>query len=85
VYYGLVIFFAGKGYHAVNHCEDGVVFADAHAITWVELSATLANDDVAGNSALSTKNFHAQAFAMRFASVPRTTGAFLVSHAVVFL
>jgi hypothetical protein len=44
------------------------------------LGAALANNDGAGLSRLSAKQFHAEAFTFGIATIARTTGSFLVSH-----
>jgi hypothetical protein len=66
--------------YPVNECVEGVVFSDAHVLTWVVLGTALTNKDVASDAALTSVNFHAEAFRMRFTTVLRTTDAFLVCH-----
>ena len=44
------------------------------------LGAALTDNDIAGNSRLTTEQLHAQPFAVRIATVSGTTYAFLVCH-----
>jgi hypothetical protein len=70
-------------HRTVDHSEQGVVFADAYVLAGVVLSATLTNDDVAGDDALTTENFHAETLGMRFTTVVGATYAFLVCHGIL--
>ena len=45
-------------YHTVNESIQGVVLADTHVLTRVVLCAALANDDVAGNTLLTTPDLN---------------------------
>jgi len=67
-------------YRTVHEGEQGMVFAKAYVFTWMVDSAPLANKDVACDGLLAAEYFNAKAFAVRFAAVPGTTRAFLVSH-----
>ena len=44
---------------AVDKCKEGVVFTHANILARVVGGAALANDDVAGDAFLTTKDFHA--------------------------
>ena len=68
---------------AVNHSEQGVVFADTYVLAGVVLSTTLTHDDVASDDVLTTKNFHAETLGMRFTTVVGATYAFLVCHGIL--
>ena len=57
-----------------------MVLATTNVGARVKLSATLTNNDVAGNDFLTTINFYTEAFAFRIASVTRTTTCFLMCH-----
>ena len=54
---------------AVNQRKQRVVFAHAHVGASVVLGAALTHDDVASDERLTTEDFHAEAFAMRFTAV----------------
>ena len=71
---------AVEEYAAINQGEDGVVAAHAYALTGVELGATLANDDVAGDNSLATELLHAEALAAGIATVTNGTLTFLMCH-----
>lgn len=45
-------------YHTVNESIQGVVLADTHVLTRVVLGAALANDDVAGDTLLTTPDLN---------------------------
>lgn len=48
--------------HAVHFREQGVVLAQANAVTGVEFGAALTNQDVASLYSLAAEQFHAKAF-----------------------
>jgi len=56
-------------YSAINQRKQRVVFAHTHVGTSVVLGAALTHDDVASDKGLTTEDFHAEAFAMRFTAV----------------
>ena len=49
--------------------EQGVVATTSNALTGVEVGATLANEDLAGVDLLATEPLHAEALAVRVATV----------------
>jgi hypothetical protein len=65
---------------AVNQRIECVVATHAHVLTRAMDGATLAADDVASLSELTTINFHAQTFAFALTSVLRTTYTFFMCH-----
>src|SRR5690606_13706015 len=71
----------GELHLAVDQREQGVVAAEADAVTGVELRTTLADDDVAGLDGLPTIDLHAQVLRVGVAAVARGTYALLVCHA----
>lgn len=48
--------------HAVHFREQGVILAQANAVTGVEFGAALTNQDVASLYSLAAEQFHAKAF-----------------------
>ena len=77
----LATLFAGReDYDSVDQSEECVVFADAYVKAGVVLCATLALEDVAGFAVASAEDFHAEAFAFRFAAVLRTADTFFMCH-----
>jgi hypothetical protein len=58
-----------KQYGAINQRKQRVVFAHTHVGASVVLGAALTHDDVASDEGLTTEDFHAEAFAMRFTAV----------------
>ena len=72
--------FAVEEYATINKGEDGVVAAHADVLTGVELGATLANNDVAGDNSLATELLHAEALAAGIATVTNGTLTFLMCH-----
>lgn len=62
-----------------------MVFTDSHVFTRIVYGSPLADDDIAGFGKLTPEKFYAEAFAFRFASVPRATYSFLVCHFCVSL
>ena len=65
---------------AIHQGEDGVVAAHADVLAGVELGATLAHDDVAGDNSLATELLHAEALAAGIATVTNGTLTFLMCH-----
>lgn len=57
----LVIAFFLEYNCSVNLGVQGVVFANTYVFTGIVTGTALANDDVTGDTALSSKNFHAKA------------------------
>ena len=47
-----------KLYIALNCCKDGVIFTHSNALSWPHFGTSLANDNVAWNSRLTTKDFY---------------------------
>ena len=47
-------------HNTINKCEERVVFADAHVLSWVVFRATLANDDVSCRNFLTAINLNAK-------------------------
>ena len=65
---------------ALAQCEQGVVFATADVLAGMEVGATLANNDVAGDDVLATKALHAKSLGMRVAAVTGGAKTFFMSH-----
>ena len=72
--------FAIEEHATINQGENRVIATHAHALTGVELGATLANDDVTGDDGLTTKLLHAEALAAGIATVTYGTLTFLMCH-----
>ena len=70
----------GVFYRTFAQSEQGVVLAATHVLTGMEVSATLANDDVAGDDVLATKALHAKSLGMRVAAVTGGAKTFFMSH-----
>ncbi len=49
----------------VYQCEQRVILTDTHVLTRVVNGASLANDDVAGLSELTTEKLHTESLALR--------------------
>jgi hypothetical protein len=77
---GFVVSLLLEVHYAVNQGKQGVILADAYVGSGVVLGAALANDDVAGNGALTSKDLHAEAFAVGFPTVFGTTYSFFMCH-----
>ena len=45
-------------YHTVYKCKQGVILANTYILSGIVLGATLANDDVAGNTLLATPDLN---------------------------
>ena len=67
---------------AINEGIERIVFTDSNVIARVVLSTTLANDDVAGYTLLTTPDFHAESLGCTLAAVLRTTYTFFMCHTV---
>ncbi len=65
---------------ALAQSEQGVVFATADVLAGMEMGATLANDDVAGDDVLAAVALHAQSLSMRVAAVTGGAKTFFMSH-----
>ena len=65
---------------AVNQRIQRVVAAHAHVQTRAMDGTTLAADDVTGLCKLTSKNLHAETFALALAAVLRTTYTFFMCH-----
>ena len=52
--------FLAKRHIAVYQSEQSVVFAHTHVIAWVELGATLANDDRASSDKFTAESFYTE-------------------------
>jgi hypothetical protein len=63
-----------------DHGKERMVLADADVLARVPLSAALAHDNVAGETALAAEKLHAQALASRVAPIARRSACLLVSH-----
>gem|GEM_PF-2717632 len=75
-----VIGFFTEFHDSVRQCEQCVVFAHAYIFTGVMLRATLTHDDISRDATLATKNFDAEPFRFRLASVFRTSYTFFMCH-----
>lgn len=84
-YVGFIVLPFTKLNHSIAHCEEGMVFPDAHAFGGMVTGAALADNDITGNGDLATEDLNAESFAVRFASVLGTTDAFLVCHGELVL
>jgi len=71
---------AAEAYGTVSCCKKGVVRTDTDVTTWVELSSTLANDDITGDYRLAAEFFNTQASACGVTAVPGGTTAFFMCH-----
>ena len=65
---------------ALAQCEQSVVFATADVLAGMEVGATLANDDVAGDDVFATEALHAKSLGMRVAAVTGGAKTFFMSH-----
>lgn len=65
---------------ALAQCEQGVVFATTDVLAGMEVGATLANNDVAGDDVLTTEALHAKSLGMRVAAVTGGAKTFFMSH-----
>lgn len=65
---------------ALAQCEQGIVFAAADVLAGMEVGATLANDDIAGDDVLATEALHAKSLGMRVAAVTGGAKTFFMSH-----
>lgn len=61
--------FFAEGNRAVNQCEERVILADTYVLARIVDSTSLANDDVASFSELTTEKFDAESLAFRLAAV----------------
>jgi hypothetical protein len=77
--------FFGKSNHTIRLCEQGMILATANILSRMELSATLAYDDVPRLYYLATKQFHTQTFGYGIATVISTTACFLMCHACLLI
>ena len=66
--------------YTINKCEEGVVLAHTNILTGVVYRTTLADDDVAGLSELTTEQLDTESLALRLTAVLRTTYTFFVCH-----
>jgi hypothetical protein len=64
-------------------CEESVIFAATNVVTWVEVSATLANDDFACINNLTTEALYAKTLCIRIATVAGAGRTFLMCHVVL--
>ena len=65
---------------ACSRCEQGIVFADAYVRARMEVSAALANDDVAGFNDNTVVAFDAKAFGFAVTAVTRGACPFFMSE-----
>ncbi len=65
---------------ALAQSEQGVVFAAANVLAGMEVGATLANNDVAGDNVLATIALHAKSLRMRIATITGGAKTFFMSH-----
>lgn len=61
--------FFAEGNRAVNQCEERVILADTYVLARIVDSTSLANDDVASFSELTTEKFDTESLAFRLAAV----------------
>ena len=61
--------FFAEGNRAVNQCEERVILADTYVLARIVDSTSLANDDVASFSELTTEKFDAESLSLRLAAV----------------
>lgn len=66
--------------HAISQSENGEVFTNTNIFARMVNSATLANDDVASNSRLTTVDLYTKALALRIAAVFYRTFTFFMCH-----
>ena len=66
--------------NALNLGEQGVVGATAHVGTGVDVRATLANQNVAGQNVLTIRTLGTQALGLGITTVLGRTYAFLMCH-----
>ena len=64
----------------VNQSEQGVIAADADIDAGMDVGASLANQDVAGQNELTISTLHAQALSIRITTVLGGTAALVVSE-----
>mgnify|MGYP003501519301 CR=1 FL=1 len=64
----------------VNQSKQGVITADTDIDTGVDVSASLANQDVAGQNELTISTLHAQALGLGITAVLGGTAALMVSE-----
>ena len=64
----------------VRESEQGPIAASADVLACVQLSATLADDDVTGNDLLAAENLHAKTLAVAIAPVAGSSLTFLMCH-----
>lgn len=84
-YEGLIVPAFLEFYQTISGGKEGVIFSHFNIQSGEMNGTTLANDDVSCFGELSAINFHAEAFAVGFATVTGTTGTFLVSHIRIIL
>lgn len=77
---GTVVFLFAEFHYAVSQSKQRVVFSDSHIGTGVVLRTALTNNDVASDASLTSENFNAQSFRVRFPSVFGATYTFFMSH-----
>jgi len=65
---------------AVDKGEDGVVFAHAHVIAWMNAGAALANQYSTGEHLLAAVSFDAQALGLAIAPAACAAAALLMCH-----
>ena len=65
---------------AVNQSKQGVVAADANVDTGMDVSASLANQNVAGQNELTVSALHAQTLSLGITTVLGRTAALMVSE-----
>ena len=65
---------------AVNQSEQGVIAADTDIDTGMDVSASLANQDVAGQNKLTVSTLNAQALSLGITTVLGRTAALVVSE-----
>ena len=77
---GLVLTLLAERYRSVNEGKQRVVLTHTYVLTCVVNRTTLANDDVAGLSELTTEQLDTESLALRLTAGLRTTYPFLVCH-----
>ena len=65
---------------AFAQSKQGVVFAASNILAGMEVGATLANDNVAGDNVLTTVTLHTKSLGMRIATIAGGAKTFFMSH-----
>jgi len=76
----LILALVLKAHDAVYLCKQGIIAADANVNTGMNLGASLANQDVAGEYELTVSTLRAKTLGFAIATVTRRTKALLMSE-----